>query len=111
MLTVPPFPYPHGYSALSRGAPICFRRVLSERERDGLHFGEVAMLDRQLVTSGSIGYAMVVTGAGDSAREAQKEAYSLAAEVVIPNVRYRRDIGDRFLCEDHATLLRLGLMP
>jgi hypothetical protein len=32
----------------------------------------------------------------------------VAAGVVIPNVRYRRDIGDRFVARDRAELERLG---
>jgi phosphoribosylamine--glycine ligase len=39
---------------------------------------------------------------------ARQAAYSTAVKVVVPNVRYRNDIGERFLREDRATLERLG---
>jgi phosphoribosylamine--glycine ligase len=44
VLTVPPFPYPHGYEQLSKGAPVCLRDSLTERDRAHLHFAEVAQV-------------------------------------------------------------------
>jgi hypothetical protein len=34
----------------------------------------------------------------------------LAERVVVPNLRYRNDIGDRFLRHDRAEMERLGLL-
>lgn len=110
VITVPPFPYSAGYDAMSRGAPITFREPLGEDERARLHFSEVALEHGRLVTSGQVGYAMVVTGRGGDVAHAQRSAYALARKIVIPNVRYRFDIGDRFLAEDHARLVELGWM-
>lgn len=108
VLTVPPFPYTDGYERLGKGAPIYIPDTLTDEERAGLHFAEVAMEEGQLVTSGMIGYVLVATGRGETVEEAQRSAYRLAAQIAIPNVRYRLDIGDRFLREDRATLARLG---
>lgn len=108
VLTVPPFPYSEGYQRLSRGAPVLLADTLSAADRDQLHFAEVALEEGQLVTSGTVGYVMVVTGRGETVEEAQREAYRIAGEVAIPNVRYRNDIGDRFLSQDRATLTALG---
>jgi phosphoribosylamine---glycine ligase len=110
VLTVPPFPYEYGYQELSKGVPILFRGSLSEKERDGLHFGEVALSGQQLVTSGSLGYVMVVTGCGADAAAAQQAAYGLVRKVVVPKMRYRTDIGDRFLRHDQAALRALGYL-
>jgi phosphoribosylamine--glycine ligase len=52
---------------------------------------------------------MVATGRGRTVREAQASAYRLAEQVVIPNVRYRNDIGERYLKESRAQLASLGL--
>ena len=108
VLTVPPFPYSADYGRLSRGAPIVLDAGLTAAERARLHYAEVAMEAGQLVTSGSVGYVMVATGAGPTVPAAQRAAYDLARRVHVPNVRYRTDIGDRFVREDEATLQRLG---
>lgn len=121
VLTVPPFPYGFGYDRLSQGAPILFRDGFTDDDRGHLHFGEVSTepIDPgvdgdpavpRLVCGGSIGYVMVVTGRGDDVAAAQRAALDVAGKVVIPNVRYRDDIGDRFVARDHAILRRLGLL-
>lgn len=110
VLTVPPFPYSEGYRELGKGMPICFTDSLSEADRDALHYGEVSMANGQLVTAGMIGYIMVVTGVGESVEAARREAYTRVNKVVIPNCRYRNDIGVRFIDEDAARMRKLGLL-
>src|SRR4051812_46390241 len=108
VLTVPPFPYPQA-TVDARGQPVLFRRPLSAAEEDALHYGELMLEDGRLVTSGPSGYALVVTGSGATVEEAQRDAYALARAVHLPNVRYRTDIGDRFLRQDREILRRLGV--
>jgi phosphoribosylamine--glycine ligase len=109
VLTVPPFPHRDGYARLSKGVPVTFRTNLGDEERQRhLHLGEVARAGNVLLTAGSVGYVMVATGVGRDVRAARKAAYSTAAGVVVPNLRYRLDIGERFLREDRAALERLG---
>jgi phosphoribosylamine--glycine ligase len=111
VLTVPPFPYRYGYAEVSKGLPIHFDPALTARERARLYLGEVALAGEQLVASGTIGYLMVATGVGLAVEDAQREAYTLARRVYVPNLRYRTDIGDRWLSEDRLTLQRLGYLP
>lgn len=111
VLTVPTFPYHQGYESLSKGAPILFRNTLRDEDREHLHFAEVRMEGGQLVTAGVVGYTMVVTGRGASVEEARSNAYARAQKVVIPNLRYRDDIGEQFLARDRATMVRLGYLP
>ena len=108
VLTVPPFPYRYGYEELSKGAPIVLSDEMTDEDRDHLHFSEVAMTNGRLVTAGLIGYVMVATGRGATVEEAQNRAYRRCRMVVIPNVRYRTDIGDRFVREDEASLRKWG---
>lgn len=110
VITVPPFPYEYGYRELSKGAPILFREPLDEIERNHLHYGEVAMRDAQLVTSGSIGYVMVATGTGADVASAQAAAYRRVRNVVVRNMRYRNDIGDKLKHHDLAALAALGYL-
>lgn len=108
VLTVPPFPYSHGYVALSKGLPILFRPSMSKSDRQHLHLAEVALVNGQLVTSGEIGYVGVATGIGAEIQESIDNAYALADKVIIPNMRYRNDIGDRVLQGDYEGLKKLG---
>jgi phosphoribosylamine--glycine ligase len=111
VLTVPPFPYRYGYAEISRGLPIVLGPELGATDLSHLHYGEVDRVGGQLVTSGIIGYVMVVTGAGDSVQVARDHAYRRARQVIIPNVRYRTDIGESFLQSGRQTLQRLGYLP
>ncbi|MDB5889206.1 MAG: phosphoribosylglycinamide synthetase [Polaromonas sp.] len=108
VLTVPPFPYREGYAELSKGEPICFRPGTSDEDRRAIHFGEVAMAGDQLVTSGVNGYIAVATGVGSTVEEASQRACRIAGQLVVPNLRYRRDIGERVYRHDLAELRRLG---
>jgi len=110
VLTVPPFPYGHGYAQLSRGLPVLFDASMTDAERGALHLAEVAMDADQLVTSGKIGYVGVATGTGPTVDAARERAYALARKVVVPNLRYRDDIGERVAQRDLATLVRLGYL-
>lgn len=107
VLTVPPFPYSEGYDELSKGLPVTLMD-LSDEDRRHLHLSEVALEDGQLVTAGMIGYILVVTGRGATPEEARAAAYSRVAKVYIPNMRYRTDIGVRFIDQDRARLEALG---
>jgi phosphoribosylamine--glycine ligase len=115
VLTVPPFPYAAGYEQLSKGLPILFHRELTDEDRRHLHFGEVAMMatagEPQLVTSGVVGYVMVVTGRGPTVPEARAAAYARVDKVCLANGRHRRDIGERFMHTDEARLEAWGWLP
>lgn len=111
VLSVPPYPYRYGYAETSRGLPITFARTLDAEARKGLHYGEVELVEGQLVTSGVIGYTLVATGVGPSVELAQQRAYALARQVYVPNLRYRNDIGAAFLASGRARLQALGYLP
>ena len=112
VLSVPPYPYRYGYAEVSRGMPVVLSSRLSAQEAQrGLHWSEVERRDGQLVTSGVIGYTVVATGVGATVERAQQEAYALAEQVFVPNLRYRNDIGSAFLAHGRARLRRLGYLP
>ena len=111
VLSVPPFPYSYGYAELSKGAPITFRPTMTQADHDGLHLAEVALNGTRLVTSGATGYVGVATGTGETVERARERAYELARKVVVPNLRYRVDIGERVIRHDLARLRALGYLP
>jgi phosphoribosylamine--glycine ligase len=111
VLTVPPFPYASRYAELSKGQAIFFRDDLSDDDKRHIHLNEVEFREGQMLTSGEIGYLMVVTGTGTSAMAARERAYALARRVVTPNLRYRTDIGLRFIENDKAQMQTFGLWP
>jgi phosphoribosylamine--glycine ligase len=125
VLTVPPFPYALGYDRLSKGLPILFRRALDEEDHRNIHYGEVALHDARsgvtedvrtvapgrLITSGVVGYVMVVTGCGPTVEETRRAAYQRVAAVCLPNGRHRLDIGERFIHTDGPRLQALGWLP
>jgi len=111
VITVPPFPYAHGYDTLGKDRPICFAEDLDEADLQSLHYGEVDTRNGQLVTAGMIGYIMVVTGVADSIEAARERAYTRVRKVIIPNCRYRNDIGVRLIERDLGEMRRLGMIP
>lgn len=108
VLTLPPHPYREGYAELSRGLPVLFREEMAVGDRAYLHFDEVELRGGEIVTSGVEGYLGVATGAGASIEEARKKAYALCEKVVVPNLRYRTDIGQRLIDRDWALLRQWG---
>lgn len=111
VLTVPPFPWDEPRCAPH---PIGFRGGEPDAAtRAHLHWAEVARAENGsgLRLAGSRGYPLVVTGVDTSLREAQRKANALAARVVIPNLRYRGDIGTGLIRDGLARLASWGIRP
>jgi phosphoribosylamine--glycine ligase len=108
VLTVPPFPYAYGYDTLSKGMPVCMADGSPAYEQPFLHLAEVALCGHQLVTSGATGYVGVATGTGATPAKANRAALRGAEAVVVPNLRYRTDIGHRVENGHWQRLQQLG---
>jgi phosphoribosylamine---glycine ligase len=81
----------------------------AERRRH-LHYGEIGLKNGVLVTSGMSGYTLVVTGTGETIEAARDATNTLADKVVVPNARYRRDIGARLIDDEFRKVEALGLL-
>ena len=110
VMTTPPFPYVRTFVPAPVGLPILFDGELSNEDWANLHFAEMGSIEGQLVTAGYHGWTMVVTGGGASIAQAQAEAYRLARRVIIPNLRYRNDIGAKLIAADYRAIEQLGLL-
>jgi phosphoribosylamine---glycine ligase len=114
VITTPPFPSYREYFRETVtepvGLPVLFDGELSPQERKNLHYGEVGLSGGTLVTSGNSGYTLVVTGTGQTIGAARDAANALADKMIVPNARYRRDIGDKLIAGDFAKIEALGLL-
>jgi phosphoribosylamine--glycine ligase len=110
VLTTRPFPFTRRQIISEPvGLPVLFDGDLSAADKC-LHYGEVGLERGELVTSGLHGWTMVVTGVGGTIASAQDAAYRLADRVIIPNVRFRRDIGSKLIAEGFARIEHLNLL-
>ena len=109
VLTTRPFPYNRKrVPSEPAGLPILFDGEIGADNRSHVHLAEVGKPDGELVTAGMHGWTMIVTGIGGTVGAAREQAYALADRVVIPNVRYRRDIGVKLETQELAHLNGLG---
>ncbi len=105
VVTIPPWPFEDekAFKKYSEGATILFRR----QNLDGIHIGEVKLEEGDWHIAGNSGYALVVTGSGATMSDAIEKAYQNVKNVMIPNMFYRTDIGQRW-SHDSDMLLSWG---
>jgi len=94
VITIPPWPFEDekAFKKYSEGATILFKR----HSMDGIHIGEVKLEEGDWHIAGTSGYALVVTGSGATMADAIEKAYQSVRNVMIPNMFYRTDIGERW---------------
>jgi phosphoribosylamine--glycine ligase len=110
VLTTPPFPYDRKAVDEPVGLPVIFDGEMSASDLEHLYYGEVGISNGQLVTSGQYGWTMVATAVSNTIEAARDAAGALAAKIVVPNVRYRRDIGSNLIERDFQFVDQLGLL-
>lgn len=106
-LVVPPFPFddPKTFEVNSKDAVISFKKP----GREGLHIEDVKKVDNEWIVTGTSGVILIVVGIGQTMRQAQQQAYSRIQNIMIPNMYYRTDIGDRWQ-EDSDKLHNWGYL-
>jgi phosphoribosylamine---glycine ligase len=107
-VVVPPFPFhdPQRFEASSKDAVILFKTP----SREGIHIEDVKLVNGEWMVTGTSGVVLIVCGTGPTMRQAQKQAYNRVRNVMIPNMYYREDIGDRWLEEDSDRLHSWGYL-
>jgi len=114
LLATPPFPYViRTKKYYPEEMDILFKKELSEEDMRHIHLEEVSLRNNkketsQLYISGKTGFALHVTGMGETVKEARKKTYDLIDNIVIPKVFYRTDIGLKFIKEDEKKLRDWG---
>lgn len=106
-LVVPPYPFRDSrtFDSYSKNAAIVFKKP----GRDGVHIEDVKLVNDEWLVTGSSGVALVVAGAGQTMREARAQAYKRIQDILIPNMYYRTDIGERWF-EDSDRLHSWGYL-
>ena len=96
-LIVPPYPFddPTTFQANSKDRVIIFKKPNYE----GIHLEDVKLVNGEWVVAGSTGVVLVAVGLGQTVRQAQNQAYARIKNVMIPNMYYRTDIGDRWFAD------------
>jgi len=90
VVAVPPFPYDDKAEMnIYKDLSIIFKKPVL----DGVHLGDVKMVDENWRIAGDSGYALVVTGSGTTVEDARKQVYSRLDDILLQNMFYRTDIG------------------
>lgn len=93
-------PFEIAYRKYGKHLPIL---GINDENRTQVKLLEVYKKDGKLYTTGA-GYPLVINGRGKSIKEAQKNAYNVVNQIIIPNGVYRIDIGDHW--KQDAPLLK-----
>ncbi|MBI2969046.1 MAG: phosphoribosylamine--glycine ligase [Bacteroidetes bacterium] len=93
-IVVPPFPFndPKTFEIYSKNAAIIFKKPNFE----GIHIEDVKIVHKEWVITGDSGVVLIVCGTGPTMKQAQAQAYNRINNILIPNMYYRKDIGDRW---------------
>jgi len=86
----PPWPYDEQSEAgIYRDLSIIFKKPNLE----GVHLGDIKLVDGSWRIAGNMGYDLIVTGNGVTVEDARKQAYSRIDNILLQNMFYRTDIG------------------
>ncbi|MBL6455803.1 hypothetical protein JMJ55_10750 [Belnapia sp. T6] len=109
VLTVPPFPAVDQQATPADDVPIFYGEPPDAEELGHYHPVDVRRdPEGQLLVRRRSGHAMIVTGTGMTVRDAQAAAKARARNVIAPELRWRADIGERFLNGEGDRLSALG---
>jgi len=93
VVAVPPFPFDDRHELeLYRDLSVLFQRTSME----GMHLGDVKFVDGDWRVAGQSGYVLVVTGSGVTVQEARQQVYSRVGTILLQNMFYRTDVGERW---------------
>lgn len=95
LVVVPPFPFddPKTFESFSEDAVVVFKKKMT----DGVHIGDLRQENDEWLITGREGVALIISGSGTTMRDAQKQMYTRIQNILISNMYYRTDIGDRWM--------------
>jgi phosphoribosylamine--glycine ligase len=110
LLAAPPFPFEDKrlFEMTTKDTVVVFKKR-GNGEAQGVHLGDLKLVNDEWVLAGYMGIAAIVVGSGQTMRQAQQQAYSRIQNILVPNMYYRTDIGDRWV-EDSDKLHNWGYL-
>lgn len=90
-----PFPFydSETFDTHSKDAVIVFKKPHIE----GVHIEDVKLVNGEWLITGHAGVVLIVVGMGSTMKQAQNQVYNKIGNILIPNMYYRHDIGDRWV--------------
>ena len=106
-IVVPPYPYKDKrlFETYSKDAVIMFKKP----DFVGIHIEDIRKFNNEWLVTSIKGVALIVVGLGQTMKQAQAQAYNRIENIMIPNMYYRKDIGDRWF-EDSDKLHNWGYL-
>jgi len=90
VVVVPPFPYEDkNESFIYKDLSILFKK----NDFNGVHLGDVKLINGVWSIAGDSGYVLVITGSGLTVDDARKQVYSRLKNIMLQNMYYRTDVG------------------
>ena len=108
ILAAPPFPYEDKklFNITSKDTAVVFKK---RSNGEGVHIGDLKLVKEEWILAGYMGIAAIVVGTGQTMAQAKQQAYARIQNILIPNMFYRTDIGDRW-AEDSDKLHNWGYL-
>ena len=99
-VVVAPFPYrdKKTFEQDSKGTTIVFKNK-NGKDPDGVHIEDVKLVNGEWVVTGSSGTSLIVVGSWPVDETGSTQMYNRIQNIVLPNMYYRTDIGDRWADE------------
>jgi phosphoribosylamine---glycine ligase len=106
-IVMPPFPFDDNatFESFTKNAVIVFKKGTPEE----VHIEDTKIVEGQWLVAGTSGVVLTVVGLGQTMKQAREQAYSRVRNILIPNMYYRDDIGERW-AEDSDKLHNWGYL-
>ncbi len=106
-VVMPPFPFndEKTHNTYTKDTVIMFKKPNLE----GIHIEDVKLVNGEWVIAGESGVVLIVCGSGQTMKQAKAQAYSRVANIMIPSMYYRDDVGERWI-EDSDRLHAWGYL-
>jgi phosphoribosylamine--glycine ligase len=93
VIATPPFPYSdEKMFQIYKDISILFKK----QNLEGIHLGDVKLVDDDWKLAGKSGYVLIVTGSNSTVEDARRHAYRRIENIMLQNMFYRTDIGAKW---------------